>query len=76
MQSPASETHVYTHDFGWNALHRWVIPALCQKTERLSLVEFYSGQQPDNPAASVVDYCTGVFSLPCRWFTRNDRTGD
>ena len=35
------------------------IPALCQKTERIPLVEFYSGQQPDSLAASVVDYCTG-----------------
>ncbi len=30
------------------------IPALCQKAERITLVEFYSGQQPDNLAASVV----------------------
>ena len=30
------------------------------KAESLPLAEFYSGQQPDNPAASVVDYYSGV----------------
>jgi len=34
------------------------------------MVEFHSGQQPDNLAASVVDYCTGVLSWirnPLEW---------
>ncbi|MDG2405883.1 MAG: hypothetical protein P8M25_13310, partial [Paracoccaceae bacterium] len=31
------------------------------KTESLSLMEFCSGK-PDNPAASVMDYCTGVLT--------------
>ena len=30
------------------------------KTESLPLADFYSGQQPDILAASVVDYCSGV----------------
>jgi hypothetical protein len=30
------------------------------KAESLPLAEFYSGQQPDNLAASVADYCSGV----------------
>ena len=37
------------------------IPPL--KTENLTLMEFYSGQ-PDNLAASVRDYCTGVLIPP------------
>jgi hypothetical protein len=33
------------------------------KAESLPLAEFYSGQQPDNLAASVVDYYSGVLIL-------------
>jgi hypothetical protein len=32
------------------------------KAESLPLADFYSGQQPDNLAASVVDYCSGVLT--------------
>jgi len=35
-------------------------PRPLQKAESLPLADFYSGQQPDNLAASVVDYCSGV----------------
>jgi hypothetical protein len=37
-------------------------PRPLQKAESLPLADFYSGQQPDNLAASVVDYCSGVLS--------------
>jgi hypothetical protein len=33
------------------------------KAESLPLADFYSGQQPDILAASVVDYCSGVLNF-------------
>jgi hypothetical protein len=39
-------------------------PRPLQKAESLPLAGFYSGQQPDNLAASVVDYCSGVLKAP------------
>ncbi|MBT5180643.1 MAG: polysulfide reductase NrfD, partial [Rhodospirillaceae bacterium] len=39
------------------------------KAESLPLADFYSGQQPDNLAASVVDYCSGVLTFEAgNWF--------
>jgi hypothetical protein len=38
-------------------------PRPLQNAESLPLADFYYGQQPDNLAASVVDYCSGVLSL-------------
>jgi len=37
-------------------------PRPLQNAESLPLADFYSGQQPDNLAASVVDYCSGVLT--------------
>ena len=53
------------------------------KTESLSLMEFCSGK-PDNPAASVMDYCTGVLihwsvvtygMRPLEYFAKYDAVG-
>ena len=40
----------------FHALHPRPLP----KARRLTLAEFCSGQQPDHPATSVADFCTGV----------------